>query len=232
MDILEIVNLGAKGVKSTPNAIDEYKKLFRGAFGRLPECPSCGTTVGLNDWKAFEALSEGMEIKEIKTKYFNMSKADLEKTFVVYNSHDLVTYVDVRNGRSFVERSYINSMSESFAVKFLESAESEEELLKRKKYFAVLPEKFRLTPEQIEADELLKDIDEEITEDGSDDITDGSDDITDDKDEEITEDEKPEIIENETGIVKNDLPTEKTPEQIKAEKNAKRREAYRKNKES
>lgn len=213
MQLTDILNLGAQGVKQSPEALDAYKRVFQETFGRLPECPTCGSSVGVNDWNAFTALANGQEVDEIKKQYFNMTQAQLDKTFTVYNSHDLVHYVEYRNDRAFVERSYINSMSEEFAIRFLETAETEEELEKRKKYFAVLPSKFRVIDEVVEADELLNLLDETI-------------------------------IDNESGIVKNDIviektpekikeePIQKTPEQIKEEKNAKRREAYKKNKEA
>lgn len=143
MTVQEIVMLGSVETRKSTEALARYKQLFFEAFGRTPDCPSCGSSLGVADWTAFEALAKGETIEDIKLKYMNMRQEDLEKTFVVYASYDLVTYVEERDGRKFVERSYVNSMSEQFANNFLTNVVDEAEFAERSKYFAVLPIKFR-----------------------------------------------------------------------------------------
>ena len=146
----DIIKKGKVAVRNSGTLYPLYKSLFFEAFGREAECPTCGSAQGKADWNSFTAYANGADPETLNNNTTNMAKP----TFVIKKKAPIYRY---QNEGERVQRVYGDVMSEDFAIKYLENAENDPELLaKRKAEFSVLPEKFRDEVEVIEEDDKTK----------------------------------------------------------------------------
>ena len=139
----ELIQRGMVAVRNSATLYPEYQNLFNEAFGYFPECPTCGSLLGQNQWKAFAAFADGADPKTLLSnqKITEMSK----NTFKIKDRNKLYSYNFKKKGqdRLFTSRTYGDVMTEDFAIGYLDSASGDEELLnQRKAEFAELPAKY------------------------------------------------------------------------------------------
>ena len=139
----ELIQRGMVAVRNSATLYPEYQNLFNEAFGYFPECPTCGSLLGQNQWKAFAAYAEGADPKTLLSnqKITEMSK----NTFKIKDRNKLYAYNFKKKDqdRLFTSRTYGDVMTEEFAIGYLDSASGDEELLnQRKAEFAELPAKY------------------------------------------------------------------------------------------
>lgn len=135
----EIIKKGKAVVRQSGTLYPIYIDLFETAFGRAPECPTCGSAQGNKDWADFKAYAEGLDPGIIINH--NISKMAKNSSFKIKNRIKIYKYVG-EDGR--VKRVYGDVMSDSFAIDYLKNAENDLDLLgKRKAEFSILPEQFR-----------------------------------------------------------------------------------------
>ena len=138
----ELIQRGMVAVRNSATLYPEYQNLFNEAFGYFPECPTCGSLLGQNQWKAFAAFTEGADPNTLLTKNTTeMSK----NTFKIKDRNKLYSYNFKKKDqdRLFTSRTYGDVMTEDFAIGYLDSASDDEELLnQRKAEFAELPAKY------------------------------------------------------------------------------------------
>lgn len=129
-------------VRNSATLYPEYQNLFNEVFGYFPECPTCGSLLGQNQWKAFAAYADGADPNSLLNKNTEtMSK----NTFKIKDRNKLFAYNFKKKGqdRDFTSRTYGDVMTEEFAIGYLDSAAGDEELLnQRKAEFSELPAKY------------------------------------------------------------------------------------------
>ena len=139
----EIIQRGMVAVRNSATLYPEYQNLFNEAFGYFPECPTCGSLLGQNQWKAFAAFADGADPNSLLTK--NTTETMSKQTFKIKDRNKLYAYNFKKKGqdRDFTSRTYGDVMTEDFAIGYLDSASGDEELLnQRKAEFAELPAKY------------------------------------------------------------------------------------------
>ena len=139
----ELIQRGMVAVRNSATLYPEYQNLFNEAFGYFPECPTCGSLLGQNQWKAFAAFADGADPKTLLTK--NTTETMSKQTFKIKDRNKLYAYNFKKKGqdRDFTSRTYGDVMTEDFAIGYLDSASGDEELLnQRKAEFAELPAKY------------------------------------------------------------------------------------------
>lgn len=144
----EIIQRGMVAVRNSATLYPRYQELFNEAFGYFPECPTCGSLLGQNQWKAFAAFADGADPNSLLTK--NTTETMTKQTFKIKDRNKLYTYNFKKKDqdRLFTSRTYGDVMTEEFAVGYLDSAEEDEELLnQRKSEFSELPAKYDKTNE-------------------------------------------------------------------------------------
>jgi len=140
----EIIQRGMVAVRNSATLYPEYQNLFNEAFGYFPECPTCGSLLGQNQWKAFAAFAEGADPKTLLSNQ-NTTETMSKQTFKIKDRAKLYSYNFKKKGqdRDFTSRTYGDVMTEDFAIGYLDSASEDEELLnQRKAEFAELPAKY------------------------------------------------------------------------------------------
>jgi hypothetical protein len=151
----DLIKMGPVRVKKNAQALSLYKSEFREAFGRDPVCATCGTSQGAQDWKAFVALVNGVEVETIINNFTHMQNMKNDKTFKIKNPLKIHKYAFEKNGRKIYNSAYGDVMTEEFAIAYLENA-TDEEFEQRSLDFITLPAKFRLSPEELEAMEAIE----------------------------------------------------------------------------
>ena len=139
----ELIQRGMVAVRNSATLYPEYQNLFNEAFGYFPECPTCGSLLGQNQWKAFAAYAEGADPNTLLTK--NTTETMSKNTFKIKDRNKLYAYNFKKKDqdRDFTSRTYGDVMTEDFAIGYLDSASGDEELLnQRKAEFAELPAKY------------------------------------------------------------------------------------------
>ena len=139
----EIIQRGMVAVRNSATLYPEYQNLFNEAFGYFPECPTCGSLLGQNQWKAFAAFADGADPNTLLTK--NTTETMSKQTFKIKDRNKLYAYNFKKKGqdRDFTSRTYGDVMTEDFAIGYLDSASGDEELLnQRKAEFSELPAKY------------------------------------------------------------------------------------------
>ena len=139
----EIIQRGMVAVRNSATLYPEYQNLFNEAFGYFPECPTCGSLLGQNQWKAFAAFADGADPNSLLTK--NTTETMSKQTFKIKDRNKLYTYNFKKKDqdRLFTSRTYGDVMTEEFAIGYLDSASEDEELLnQRKAEFSELPAKY------------------------------------------------------------------------------------------
>lgn len=139
----ELIQRGMVAVRNSATLYPEYQNLFNEAFGYFPECPTCGSLLGQNQWKAFAAFADGADPNSLLTK--NTTETMSKQTFKIKDRNKLYTYNFKKKDqdRLFTSRTYGDVMTEEFAIGYLDSAAEDEELLnQRKTEFAELPAKY------------------------------------------------------------------------------------------
>ena len=139
----ELIQRGMVAVRNSATLYPEYQNLFNEAFGYFPECPTCGSLLGQNQWKAFAAFADGADPNSLLTK--NTTETMSKQTFKIKDRNKLYAYNFKKKGqdRDFTSRTYGDVMTEDFAIGYLDSASGDEELLnQRKAEFAELPAKY------------------------------------------------------------------------------------------
>lgn len=136
MTAKEIIKAGKAKVRNSPLLYPAYISLFEEAFGRTPECPTCGSAQGHKDWSAFEHFANYNEIQIEKTP--TMTKS----IFTIRDRNKIYSYdYKHQNGRTLRARTWGHSMTEDFAKAYLTNGTAEQ-LEARKAEFKVLPENF------------------------------------------------------------------------------------------
>ena len=139
----ELIQRGMVAVRNSATLYPEYQNLFNQVFGYFPECPTCGSLLGQNQWKAFAAFAEGADPNTLLTK--NTTETMSKQTFKIKDRAKLYSYNFKKKGqdRDFTSRTYGDVMTEEFAIGYLDSASEDEELLnQRKAEFSELPAKY------------------------------------------------------------------------------------------
>ena len=139
----ELIQRGMVAVRNSATLYPEYQNLFNEAFGYFPECPTCGSLLGQNQWKAFAAFADGADPNTLLTK--NTTETMSKQTFKIKDRNKLYAYNFKKKDqdRLFTSRTYGDVMTEEFAIGYLDSASGDEELLnQRKAEFAELPAKY------------------------------------------------------------------------------------------
>ena len=139
----ELIQRGMVAVRNSATLYPEYQNLFNEAFGYFPECPTCGSLLGQNQWKAFAAFADGADPNSLLTK--NTTETMSKQTFKIKDRNKLYAYSFKKKDqdRLFTSRTYGDVMTEEFAIGYLDSASGDEELLnQRKSEFAELPAKY------------------------------------------------------------------------------------------
>ena len=147
----ELVQRGMVAVRNSATLYPLYQNLFKEVFGYTPECPTCGSILGQNQWKAFAAYADGADPETLLTS--KSSEAMAKNTFKIKNRNKLYSFNFKKKGqdRDFTSRTYGDVMTEEFAVAYLENAQENEELFnQRKAEFSELPAKY--TKKEIEAE--------------------------------------------------------------------------------
>lgn len=154
MENSELIKMGAAAVKNNAAAYALYKSRFAEAFGREPLCPTgCGSSKGQVDWQSFTRLVNGESPEVIKSNYLNFENME-NKTFIVKDKLKIFRYTD-DSGK--IRRSYGDTMTEEFAVAYIEASADENEKAQKLRIFSQIPAKFRTkTDEEKEAEKLLK----------------------------------------------------------------------------
>lgn len=158
----EIIQIGMVAVRNSATLYPEYQNLFNEAFGYFPECPTCGSLLGKNQWKAFAAFAEGADPNSLLTK--NITETMSKQTFKIKDRNKLYSYNFKKKDqdRLFTSRTYGDVMTEEFAIGYLDSAAEDEELLnQRKAEFAELPSKY--AKKEVAADDLDPDAPVDLT---------------------------------------------------------------------
>ena len=140
----EFIQRGMVAVRNSATLYPEYQNLFNEAFGYFPECPTCGSLLGQNQWKAFAAFADGADPKTLLSNQ-NIKETMSKNTFKIKDRNKLYAYNFKKKGqdRLFTSRTYGDVMTEDFAIGYLDSASGDEELLnQRKAEFAELPAKY------------------------------------------------------------------------------------------
>ena len=140
----ELIQRGMVAVRNSATLYPEYQNLFNEAFGYFPECPTCGSLLGQNQWKAFAAFADGADPKTLLSNQ-NIKETMSKNTFKIKDRNKLYAYNFKKKGqdRDFTSRTYGDVMTEDFAIGYLDSASGDEELLnQRKAEFAELPAKY------------------------------------------------------------------------------------------
>lgn len=139
----EIVQRGMVAVRNSATLYPRYQELFNETFGYFPECPTCGSALGKNQWKAFEAFVAGADPNTLLTT--KTSETMSKNTFKIKDKTKLYSYNFKKKGqdRDFTARTYGDVMTEDFAVAYLDAAKDDAELLaERKAQFSQLPKKY------------------------------------------------------------------------------------------
>ena len=139
----ELIQRGMVAVRNSATLYPEYQNLFNEAFGYFPECPTCGSLLGQNQWKAFAAFADGADPNTLLTK--NTTETMSKNTFKIKDRNKLYAYNFKKKDqdRLFTSRTYGDVMTEEFAIGYLDSASEDEELLnQRKAEFSELPAKY------------------------------------------------------------------------------------------
>lgn len=139
----EIIQRGMVAVRNSATLYPRYQELFNEAFGYIPECPTCGSLLGQNQWKAFAAFADGADPNTLLTK--NTTETMSKQTFKIKDRAKLYSYNFKKEDqdRDFTSRTYGDVMTEEFAIGYLDSASEDEELLnQRKAEFSELPAKY------------------------------------------------------------------------------------------
>lgn len=140
----ELIQRGMVAVRNSATLYPEYQNLFNEAFGYFPECPTCGSLLGQNQWKAFAAFADGADPKSLLSNQYKTETMS-KQTFRIKDRNKLYAYNFKKKGqnRDFTSRTYGDVMSEEFALGYLDSAADNEDLLnERKAEFSVLPGKY------------------------------------------------------------------------------------------
>ena len=140
----ELIQRGMVAVRNSATLYPEYQNLFNQVFGYFPECPTCGSLLGQNQWKAFAAFADGADPKTLLSNQ-NIKETMSKNTFKIKDRNKLYAYNFKKKGqdRDFTSRTYGDVMTEDFAIGYLDSASGDEELLnQRKAEFAELPAKY------------------------------------------------------------------------------------------
>lgn len=159
----EIIQRGMVAVRNSATLYPWYQELFNEAFGYFPECPTCGSALGKNQWKAFEAFVAGADPNTLLTS--KTSEKMSKNTFKIKDKTKLYSFNFKKKGqdRDFTSRTYGDVMTEDFAVAYLDNAAENAELLaERKAQFSQLPKKY--------AEVIAEDSDED-SEDTAQDLT-------------------------------------------------------------
>ena len=150
----ELIQRGMVAVRNSATLYPEYQNLFNEAFGYFPECPTCGSLLGQNQWKAFAAFADGADPKNLLSNQYTTETMS-KQTFKIKDRNKLYAYNFKKKGqgREFTSRTYGDVMSEEFAIGYLDSAADNEDLLnERKAEFSVLPGKYAKTETPADVD--------------------------------------------------------------------------------
>lgn len=139
----ELLNKGAKAIRSDNNLMRSYVDLYKSVFSYEPNCAPCTFS---ND---FEKLRKRVltESSTQSQKLTTMGNYKLKKR----HQNEILTYK--KDGRPF--RSYGYTMTDDFAENFLKNA-TKEERKKREKMFEELPSKKAKKEDQKSADDSKK----------------------------------------------------------------------------
>ena len=140
----EIIQRGMVAVRNSATLYPRYQELFNEAFGYFPDCPTCGSLLGQNQWKAFAAFADGADPKNLLSNQYTTETMS-KQTFKIKDRNKLYAYNFKKKDqdRLFTSRTYGDVMTEDFAIGYLDSAAEDEELLnQRKAEFSELPAKY------------------------------------------------------------------------------------------
>ena len=154
----ELIQRGMVAVRNSATLYPRYQELFNEAFGYFPECPTCGSLLGQNQWKAFAAFAEGANPNTLLTKNNYSAMTATNKTFEIKDKSKLYSFNFKKKGqeRVFTSRNYGDVMTEEFANEYLENAKDNPELFnQRKAEFKILPRKFADKKEAKPANEAV-----------------------------------------------------------------------------
>lgn len=151
----EIIQRGMVAVRNSATLYPRYQELFNEAFGYFPECPTCGSLLGQNQWRAFAAFADGADPNTLLTK--NTTETMSKQTFKIKDRAKLYSYNFKKKGqdRDFTSRTYGDVMTEEFAIGYLDSALEDEELLNQRKVeFSELPAKYAKKEANVDTKDL------------------------------------------------------------------------------
>lgn len=133
----DILKAGKAKTRNSSLLYTAYIELFEKAFGRKPECPTCGSAQGNKDWTDFTGYVYNNSPITTENQYIMLTTFTLRDKQKIY-SYDYTH----KNGRVLRARTWGHSMTEDFAVAYLENATDEKQLEERKAEFKILPLKF------------------------------------------------------------------------------------------